>query len=82
MNGTTFEKQSVAAPLDRIVRKRPTGFLAKCQCGAIISAVDYIRIDKGEFGILCGMWLHSGYAVLPMFGDSWKVELEQCKCGK
>lgn len=75
-------------PLPRLQRniemakKKPTGFVAKCQCGEIVGALDYIRTDRKESGFLLGQWLHEGCTILPRFGSTWSSGISTCRCDK
>lgn len=60
--------------------KRPTGFVAKCQCGAITGALDADRTERREMGKILGEWLFSGKTVVPMFTGTWTAELNPCAC--
>lgn len=62
------------------MKKKPTGFIAECQCGEIVGALDYERTDRHEAGSILGKWLHDGCTVKPMFDSSWSVHVEPCKC--
>ena len=64
------------------MKKKPTGFIAECQCGVIVGAMDYIRTDRSEAGKIIGMWLHDGCKVIPMFEGSWSVKCSVCCCDK
>jgi hypothetical protein len=61
-------------------KKKPTGFIAKCQCGLNVGAMDYINTDKAEAGRILGKWLHDGCTVIPMFDSSWQVTCSPCEC--
>jgi len=60
--------------------QNPTGFVAKCQCGAIIGTMDYVRIERHTAGQMLGQWLREGYAVEPRFTDIWSETVELCRC--
>lgn len=60
--------------------KKPTGFIAICQCGAIIGAMDYNRTARKEAGKLLGKWLSDGCTIEPRFVGSWSVNIEVCRC--
>ncbi|MFA5323353.1 MAG: hypothetical protein WC373_11840 [Smithella sp.] len=64
------------------MKKKPTGFIAICQCGKIVGALDYSRTDKKEAGLLLGVWLADGYTVEPRFDGSWSVTITGCKCNQ
>lgn len=62
-------------------RQKPTGYVAKCQCGVYIGALDIERTERSEAAKILGEWLASGCTVEPRFG-SWNVELFACMCNK
>ncbi len=62
-------------------RKRPIGFVAKCQCGVIVGAMDYSRTSSREAGETLGRWLHSGCTVEPRFAGTWSVDVGAYRCG-
>lgn len=64
------------------MKRQPTGFVARCQCGAIVGALDYDRTDRKEAGVIMGKWLADGCTVKPRFGESWSERLESCKCAE
>ena len=55
------------------MKKKPTGFVAICQCGKIIGAMDYKRTDRIEAGKILGEWLASGCTIEPRFENSWRL---------
>lgn len=63
-----------------MAKTKPTGFVAMCQCGAIVGAMDYERTDRQEAGRMLGQWLHAGCTVEPRFGSMWRTTVEPCKC--
>lgn len=63
------------------MKKKPTGFVAVCQCGAIVGALDYGRTDRRDAGKIMGQWLADGCTVSPRFESSWSEKLSACKCG-
>ncbi len=62
------------------MKKEPTGFIAVCQCGETIGALDYERTCKKEAGQIIGKWLAAGCKVLPKFERSWSEKISACKC--
>jgi hypothetical protein len=60
--------------------KKPTGFVATCQCGVHLGALDLDRTDRSDASRLLGVWLMKGCTVTPMFGGNWSVSLEACTC--
>lgn len=63
-------------------KKKPTGFVAICQCGFKIGALDYSRTDRKEAGKALGEWLHNGCKIEPRFEGSWKETITNCQCDK
>lgn len=64
------------------MNKRPTGFVAICQCGNIVGALDYNQTDRSECGKLLGEWLHYGCTIGPRFGSTWSANVGACECAK
>ena len=62
------------------VKRQPTGFVATCQCGVIVGAMDYTRTDRKDAGQILGKWLHDGCTVEPRFAGTWEVTVEACRC--
>ena len=62
------------------MKKKPTGFIAICQCGAIIAAMDYNRTDRKEAGKLLGKWISDGCTIEPKFESCWSANLTRCMC--
>lgn len=60
--------------------RKPSGFIAKCQCGAITGAMDYNRTDRKDAGKILGEWLERGCTVEPRFGSEWTEHISSCKC--
>jgi len=63
-------------------RKRPTGFVATCQCGKEVGALDVERAGREDTARLLGMWLMQGCTVAPRFTANWSASIEMCECGK
>ena len=59
---------------------KPTGFVAICQCGKTIGAMDYKRTEHKEAGKILGKWLHWGCIVCPRFDDIWQEKISPCEC--
>lgn len=64
----------------RKMKKKPTGFVSKCQCGVIVGAMDYTRTDRKDAGQMLGKWLHDGCTVEPRFAGTWEASIEPCRC--
>lgn len=61
-------------------RPTPTGFVARCQCGVYIGAIDVTGTLRADSAKWVGEWLLDGYTVEPRFG-SWQQKLgPRCKC--
>ena len=61
-------------------KRKPKGFIATCQCGRVVGAMDYERTDRAEAGKLLGGWLADGCTVAPKFNGTWSVKVEPCDC--
>ena len=59
---------------------KPTGFVAICQCGEFVGAMDYKNTPRKEAGKMLGEWLHNGCTVQPRFECDWSVHITSCKC--
>ena len=64
------------------MKKKPTGFVAICQCGEKVGAMDYTHTDRVEAGKLLGKWLHDGCTIKPKFDNKWSEKITACKCDK
>lgn len=65
-----------------MAKKPPTGFVAICQCGATVGAMDSLANNIPEVaGRILGKWLSSGCTVQPRFESTWKANIEPCRCG-
>lgn len=63
-------------------KKKPTGFVAICQCGVIVGAMDWTHTERREAGQILGRWLASGCTVDPRFTGTWEAYVERCQCQK
>ena len=63
-----------------MAKKQPTGFVATCQCGVVVGAMDYTRTDRKDAGKMLGKWLHDGCTVEPRFAGTWSATVEACRC--
>ena len=61
-------------------KRKPRGFVATCQCGKVVGAMDYERTGRAEAGKMLGAWLADGCTVTPKFTGSWGVTVEPCDC--
>lgn len=62
------------------MKKKPSGFIAVCQCGQTVGAMDYERTERADAGKILGAWLADGCVIQPRFGGSWSETLSTCKC--
>ena len=60
-------------------KKNPDGFVARCQCGKIVGAMDWERTTHKQRGALLGEWLFSGCTVEPRWGN-FSATIEPCQC--
>jgi len=63
-------------------KRKPTGFVAICQCSLYVGALDFSRTDRSDAGRIMGRWLSDGCTVSPRFEGTWEVHIEPCQCGK
>lgn len=61
------------------MKRKPSGFIAICQCGVVVGALDINRTSHDEAGKLIGAWLSNGCTIRPQFGE-WTVQIEMCQC--
>lgn len=61
-------------------KRKPTGYVATCQCGVAVGALDRQRTPVHEASQILGRWLSEGYTITPQFGPSWTVSLASCCC--
>jgi hypothetical protein len=62
------------------MKRKPRGFVAVCQCGLNVGAMDYERTDRKEAGKILGSWIADGCRIIPQFEGSWSVEVKACAC--
>jgi len=62
------------------MKQQPTGFIAICQCGEVVGALDYQRADRKDAGKLLGEWLHHGCKIEPQFKGTWSIKVTSCNC--
>ena len=62
------------------MKRKPTGFVATCQCGVVVGALDYERTDRTEAGRIMGQWLHDGCTISPRFDGHWSAVVRPCIC--
>lgn len=61
-------------------KRKPTGFVAICQCGATTGAMDLTRTDNAATGRILRQWLDGGYTVEPRFDGNWSAQIQCCQC--
>jgi hypothetical protein len=64
------------------MKLKPSGFVAVCQCGVTVGAMDYERTDRREAGKILGEWLLDGCTVSPRFSGTWSETIKPCQCGE
>lgn len=64
------------------MKRKPTGFVAVCQCGVAVGALDATRTDNKDMGRIMGKWLSDGCTVSPRFEGTWLAEIKPCQCEK
>lgn len=62
------------------MKKKPRGFVAVCQCGLVVGAMDYDRTDRKDAGKILGAWIADGCIITPQFDGCWSVEVKPCIC--
>ena len=62
------------------MEKKPNGFVATCQCGNVVGAMDFRRTERKEAGRIMGQWLADGCTIEPRFSESWSVSVTACNC--
>lgn len=61
-------------------KRKPTGFIAVCQCNQTVGALDARRTDCKEMGRVLGRWLADGCTVIPQFDGTWVAQIRPCQC--
>lgn len=61
-------------------KKKPTGYVAMCQCGVIVGAIDMNATDRKDAGRLLGEWVSDGCVLTPQFSGSWSAAISPCEC--
>ena len=62
------------------MKKKPTGYLAVCQCKVVIGAIDLNRTERREAGKILGEWVANGCTLKPKFDSSWQTTCSPCIC--
>ncbi len=60
---------------------KPTGYVAICQCGETVGAIDLNNPEQGA-GKILGKWIDNGCELKPKFTNSWWATISPCKCTK
>lgn len=63
-------------------RRKPSGYVATCQCGRVVGAIDLERSDRRDAGRILGGWVAHGCTLEPRFDGTWSVRVEACTCGE
>lgn len=61
-------------------KRKPTGFVAVCQCGKAVGAIDLERSERADASRLLGRWLMDGCTVHPQFTSTWAAHIAPCEC--
>jgi len=66
------------------MKRKPIAFVAICQCGVTVGAMDFERTDRKEAGQILALWLMDGCTIEPRFDIPWLwiATIEPCKCDK
>ncbi|SNY95516.1 hypothetical protein SAMN04488142_0016 [Halomonas sp. hl-4] len=64
------------------MKRKPSGFVAKCQCGQFTGALSLAGMENKDAGKLLGKWLYDGCTVEPRFGGTWSESIKPCLCEK
>ena len=60
-------------------RGTPEAWIAICQCGQTIGAVDRLRSPVYEVSATLSRWLHRGCTIEPRWG-SFRASIKPCTC--
>ena len=63
-------------------KKKPIGFVAICQCGYTVGAIDLERTNKFDAGKIIGKWISDGCLIEPRFKSGWCATINGCVCEK
>lgn len=59
-----------------MTKRKPSGFVAICQCGGVVETTDD---DFPHVAETINEWLKNGNTVKPMFG-CWSIYIDGCSC--
>ncbi|EOD9553496.1 hypothetical protein ACJ7RV_002620 [Vibrio parahaemolyticus] len=62
------------------VRLKPNGYIAICQCGKTVGAIDLNLTERKEAGKILGKWIADGCELKPRFAATWRADISPCKC--
>lgn len=62
------------------MKRKPTGFVALCQCSVVVGSMDAARTPRADAGKLLGRWLADGCTVAPRFEGTWQAHVQPCQC--
>jgi len=79
-----LSKPPNAEPLreSEMSKRKPSGFVATCQCGVVVGAMDYERTERKDAGKILGEWLSLGCTVAPRFEGTWSASVSTCRCSE
>lgn len=64
------------------MKRKPTAFVATCQCGLVVGAMDAVRTSRADAGKMLGKWLSSGCTVTPRFEGTLSIGVQPCQCDR
>ncbi|ENM3868768.1 hypothetical protein WKN18_003305 [Vibrio cholerae] len=59
---------------------KPNGYIAICQCGKTVGAIDLNRTERKDSGKVLGQWISDGCVLKPQFASTWQVDVSSCSC--
>ncbi|MAY41715.1 MAG: hypothetical protein CMI05_05275 [Oceanospirillaceae bacterium] len=62
------------------MKKKPVGYIAICQCGRVVGAMDLKNTDRIDAGKILGQWVSEGCTLEPKFDYSWTATVSACGC--
>jgi len=65
-----------------MMKHKPNGYIAICQCGRTVGAMSLDRTERKEAGQLLGQWISDGCILQPKFDCIWSAEVTSCVCDK
>lgn len=61
-------------------KRKPTGYIATCQCGVLVGAIDLINSERKDAGKVLGNWVANGCLLTPKFDSMWSAYVKPCQC--